>query len=74
MTDMLDFYKNAYPILRHYGYPSTVYVVSGLVGTDNVWDSRNENFAEAVDGLESRLLRSAETKSRSVLTRNHIRS
>ena len=41
-----DFYKNAYPILRRYGYPSTVYVVSELVGTDNVWDSRNENFAK----------------------------
>src|SRR3990172_1424708 len=40
----LDFYQNAYPVLRHYGYPSTVYVVSGLVGKDNVWDSRNENF------------------------------
>src|SRR5574341_2420285 len=32
----LDFYKNAYPVLKHYGYPSTVYVVSGLVGKNNV--------------------------------------
>jgi peptidoglycan/xylan/chitin deacetylase (PgdA/CDA1 family) len=37
-----DFYNNAYPILKHYGYPSTVYVVSGLVGKDNVWDSKSE--------------------------------
>jgi len=42
----MDFYKNAYPVLKRYGYPSTVYVVSGLVGKDNVWDSRNENFAK----------------------------
>ncbi len=40
----MDFYNNAYPILKHYGYPSTVYVVSGLVGKDNVWDSKNETL------------------------------
>ena len=38
----IDFYNNAYPILKHYGYPSTVYVVSGLVGMSNVWDSKSE--------------------------------
>jgi len=37
-----DFYFNAYPVLRQHGYPSTVYVVSGLVGKDNNWDDRNE--------------------------------
>jgi peptidoglycan/xylan/chitin deacetylase (PgdA/CDA1 family) len=37
-----DFYNNAYPILKHYGYQSTVYVVSGLVGKNNVWDSKSE--------------------------------
>jgi peptidoglycan/xylan/chitin deacetylase (PgdA/CDA1 family) len=41
-----DFYYNAYPILKHYGYQSTVYVVSKLAGKDNVWDSRNENIAK----------------------------
>jgi peptidoglycan/xylan/chitin deacetylase (PgdA/CDA1 family) len=41
-----DFYNNAYLVLKHYGYPSTVYVVSKLVGKDNVWDSRNENIAK----------------------------
>jgi peptidoglycan/xylan/chitin deacetylase (PgdA/CDA1 family)/glycosyltransferase involved in cell wall biosynthesis len=29
----------AYPILRHYGFPATIFVVSGLVGTSNQWDS-----------------------------------
>ena len=37
-----DFYANAYPVLKHYGYPSTVYVVSGLIGKGNVWDAQNE--------------------------------
>ncbi len=40
----MDFYKNAYPVLKRYGYPSTVYIVSELVGKDNAWDSRNENI------------------------------
>ena len=42
----MDFYKNAYPVLKRYGYPSTVYVVSKLVGKDNVWDAHNENIAK----------------------------
>jgi peptidoglycan/xylan/chitin deacetylase (PgdA/CDA1 family) len=42
----VDFYKNAYPVLKFYAYPSTVYVVSKLVGKDNVWDSRNEILAK----------------------------
>jgi len=48
-----DFYKNAYPVLRHYGYPSTVYVVSELAGKDNVWDSRKENFAKPLMDLKT---------------------
>jgi len=42
----MDFYKNAYPVLNRYGYPSTVFIVSELVGKDNAWDSRNENIAK----------------------------
>lgn len=38
-----DFYTNAYPILKQYSYPSVVYVVSGLVAKDNVWDAENES-------------------------------
>jgi len=36
-----DFYENAYPVLKCYGYPSTVFLVSDLVGRENVWDSAN---------------------------------
>lgn len=42
----LDFYKNAYPVLRQYEYPSTIYVVSGLVEKVNSWDVRNESFSK----------------------------
>jgi peptidoglycan/xylan/chitin deacetylase (PgdA/CDA1 family) len=37
-----DFYDNAWPVLNAHGYPSTVYVVSGLVAGHNVWDARHE--------------------------------
>jgi peptidoglycan/xylan/chitin deacetylase (PgdA/CDA1 family) len=37
-----DFYDNAWPILNAHGYPSTVYVVSGLVSGHNAWDDRHE--------------------------------
>ena len=33
-----DFYDNAYPVLRAYRYPSTVFLVSDLVGKENLWD------------------------------------
>lgn len=33
-----DFYVNAFPVLKKYGYPATVFVVSDLVGTTNTWD------------------------------------
>jgi peptidoglycan/xylan/chitin deacetylase (PgdA/CDA1 family) len=41
-----DFYINAYPILKRYEYPSTVYVVSDLTGKVNTWDSDNENITK----------------------------
>lgn len=34
-----DFYDNAFPVLRSYGFPSTVFVVSDLAGKENMWDS-----------------------------------
>ncbi len=42
----LDFFQNAYPVLKQYGYPSTVFIVSGLTGKENSWDSRKENIAK----------------------------
>lgn len=41
-----DFYINAYPILKQYGYPSTVYIVSDLAGKANTWDAKNENISK----------------------------
>lgn len=37
-----DFYRNAYPTLKTFGYPSTVYVVSGLVNGWCEWDAQKE--------------------------------
>jgi len=37
-----DFYENAYPVLNHYEYSSTVFVTPGLMGRDNEWDSERE--------------------------------
>ncbi|MDA8079484.1 MAG: polysaccharide deacetylase family protein [Nitrospiraceae bacterium] len=34
-----DFFHNAYPVLREYGYPSTVFIVSDRVGGENRWDA-----------------------------------
>ncbi len=42
----LDFYTNAYPVLREHGYPATVFVVSGLVGKESTWDATKENFVK----------------------------
>jgi peptidoglycan/xylan/chitin deacetylase (PgdA/CDA1 family) len=33
-----DFYDNAWPVLRKYEYPSTVFLVADLIGTENSWD------------------------------------
>ncbi len=47
----VDFYKNAYPILKQHGYPSTVFVVSGLAGKENVWDFTNESVKKPLMDL-----------------------
>src|SRR5271169_1939739 len=41
-----DYYKNAYPILKSFQYPSTVYVVSDLTGNINTWDFEKENITK----------------------------
>jgi peptidoglycan/xylan/chitin deacetylase (PgdA/CDA1 family) len=39
-----DFYENAYPVLKKYGYPSTVFLVSDMVGKKNLWDYEKLNI------------------------------
>ena len=33
-----DFYDIAYPVLRAYNFPSTVFIITDLVGKENSWD------------------------------------
>ncbi len=35
-----DFYRNAYPVLKAYRYPSTVFLVSDFIGKENLWDHK----------------------------------
>lgn len=37
-----DFYDNAFPVLRTYKFPSTVFLVSDLVGKKNLWDAQGK--------------------------------
>ena len=34
---LADFYTGAYPLLRAYGFPATLYIVSGFVGGESRW-------------------------------------
>ena len=38
-----DFYDKAYPVIRKYHYPATVFIVSGFVGKENLWDYKELN-------------------------------
>ena len=38
-----DFYHNAFPILKEYGYTATVYLVSDQIGNFNTWDDHQLN-------------------------------
>lgn len=35
----LDFFEYAYPLLKHYGFSATVFLVSEQIGKSNYWDS-----------------------------------
>lgn len=39
---LLDFYTTALPVLREFNYPVTVFIPTGLVGTNSKWDSYNK--------------------------------
>jgi len=41
----MDNYENAFPVLREYDFPATVFVVSGLVGKGSQW-ATNEGYPE----------------------------
>lgn len=36
----LNFYEEAFPVLRKYGFPATVFVVTGFCGAKNNWPSQ----------------------------------
>lgn len=40
---LADFYTTALPILRDFGYPVTMFVPTGLVGTNATWDSYDKS-------------------------------
>ena len=42
----VDFYEHAYPLLRHYGFPATVFVPTAHVGRGAEWDSEHGPAAE----------------------------
>jgi peptidoglycan/xylan/chitin deacetylase (PgdA/CDA1 family) len=35
-----DFYDHAYPVLKMYKFPSTIFLVSNLIGKENIWNSK----------------------------------
>jgi peptidoglycan/xylan/chitin deacetylase (PgdA/CDA1 family) len=39
-----DFYDNAYPVLKMYRYPSTVFLVTDFIGKENLWDYQELNI------------------------------
>ncbi len=47
-----DFYETAFPVLKQYNFPSTVFVVSDLVGKENLWEQADGKAREALMGWE----------------------
>jgi peptidoglycan/xylan/chitin deacetylase (PgdA/CDA1 family) len=55
-----NFYSNAFPELVRYDVPSTVFLVSNLLGKTNEWDSRNGDVTE--DLMTVRQIKDAQQK------------
>ncbi|MDA8432118.1 MAG: polysaccharide deacetylase family protein, partial [Nitrospiraceae bacterium] len=36
-----DFFDNAFPVLRKYRFPSTVFLVTDLIGRENSWEAED---------------------------------
>ncbi len=73
----LDFYDNAYPVLKRYGYPSTVFLSSDFVGKENVWDCADGlgprkkllDWAEIVEMKDNGVVFGSHTKTHPFLTK-----
>ena len=70
-----DNYSVAYPILRRYGFPATIFLVSGYVGDANRWDEPGllrsralMSWTEIREMLQSGVTFGAHTRTHPVLT------
>jgi peptidoglycan/xylan/chitin deacetylase (PgdA/CDA1 family) len=48
-----DVYDHAYPVLKMHGYPSTVFLVSDLIGKENLWDYQDRNIRKRILGWDA---------------------
>ena len=48
----VNFLTNALPILKRYGFPSTVFLVANQLGGTNAWDSQNGDVEEPLMNVE----------------------
>jgi peptidoglycan/xylan/chitin deacetylase (PgdA/CDA1 family) len=65
-----DFFDNAYPVLKRYGYPSTVFLVSDLIGKENLWDYKELNIKKRLLNRDKII----EMKDNSVVFGSHTRT
>lgn len=66
-----DFYDNAYPVLKKHGFPATVFLVSDLIGRENLWDYKELNIKKSLLGLDSIMEMSANRIAFGSHTRTH---